>query len=165
MVGVAAVGEDPGVHARVQGLDPTVEALGEPGEVLDRVTGTPCAAMVFAVEPVDTMATPASFRPSASSGRPVLSYTETSARRIGRRASAVSADSRDGDLPIGDGEPLADHPADEVDELGAFGRLDPLGQASTVSSSSTGTATWATMTPVSTPSSTTNRVAPVTLTP
>ncbi len=30
-----AVGEDPGVHLRVQRLDPAVEALGEPGEVLD----------------------------------------------------------------------------------------------------------------------------------
>ena len=30
----AAVGEDPGVHARVQRLDPAVEALGEAGEVL-----------------------------------------------------------------------------------------------------------------------------------
>ncbi len=31
----APVGEDPGVHLRVQGLDPAVEALGEAGEVLD----------------------------------------------------------------------------------------------------------------------------------
>ena len=31
----ATVGEDAGVHARVQGLDPAVEALGEAGEVLD----------------------------------------------------------------------------------------------------------------------------------
>ena len=29
------VGEDPGVHARVQRLDPAVEALGEAGEVGD----------------------------------------------------------------------------------------------------------------------------------
>lgn len=29
------VGEDPGVHARVQGLDPAVQALGEAGELLD----------------------------------------------------------------------------------------------------------------------------------
>ena len=31
----AAVGEDAGVHPRVQRLDPAVEALGEAGEVLD----------------------------------------------------------------------------------------------------------------------------------
>ena len=30
------VGEDPGVDARVQRLDPAVEALGEAGELLDR---------------------------------------------------------------------------------------------------------------------------------
>ena len=35
MLGLAQVGEDPGVHARVQRLDPAVEALGEAGEVLD----------------------------------------------------------------------------------------------------------------------------------
>src|SRR6185312_6226030 len=35
-VGVqASVGEDAGVHLRVQRLDPAVEALGEAGEVLD----------------------------------------------------------------------------------------------------------------------------------
>jgi hypothetical protein len=48
--------------------------------------------MAFAVDPVDTMATPASLRADASSGSPVLSYTETSARRIGRRPSVVSAE-------------------------------------------------------------------------
>ena len=35
VVGQPGVGEDAGVHARVQGLDPAVEALGEPGELLD----------------------------------------------------------------------------------------------------------------------------------
>jgi len=41
-------------------------------------------AMVFAVDPVDTMATPASCRPRASSASPVLSYTLINARRIAR---------------------------------------------------------------------------------
>ena len=35
VVGVAPVGEQPGVHLRVQGLDPAVQALGEAGELLD----------------------------------------------------------------------------------------------------------------------------------
>ena len=33
VVGLAGVGEDPGVHPRVEGLDPALEALGEAGEV------------------------------------------------------------------------------------------------------------------------------------
>ena len=33
--GLPQVGEQPGVHRRVQGLDPAVEALGEPGQLLD----------------------------------------------------------------------------------------------------------------------------------
>ena len=35
VVGLAGVGEDAGVHPRVQRLDPALEALGEAGEVLD----------------------------------------------------------------------------------------------------------------------------------
>jgi hypothetical protein len=35
MVGLAGVGEQPGVHPRVQCLDPALEAFGEAGEVLD----------------------------------------------------------------------------------------------------------------------------------
>ena len=51
------------------------------------VTGTPAAAIVDAVEPVDTSFTPASCRPRANSARLVLSYTEMRARRRGRRSS------------------------------------------------------------------------------
>ena len=36
VLGAAGVGEQPGVHVRVQRLDPAVEALGEAGELLDR---------------------------------------------------------------------------------------------------------------------------------
>jgi hypothetical protein len=36
-------------------------------------TGTPAAAMVDAVEPVETISTPAAWRACASSARPVLS--------------------------------------------------------------------------------------------
>ena len=35
MVGLAGVGEQPGVNHRVEGLDPALEALGEAGELLD----------------------------------------------------------------------------------------------------------------------------------
>ena len=70
----AAVGEDPGVHLRVQGLDPAVEALGEAGELLDlgdRHAQRPRSSA--AEPPVDTSATPASCRPRTSSSSPVLS--------------------------------------------------------------------------------------------
>ena len=40
--------------------------------------------MVFAVDPVETISTPASVSPRASSISPVLSYTLINARRIGR---------------------------------------------------------------------------------
>ena len=43
VVGQAGVGEDAGVDARVQGLDPSVEALGEAGQVLDLGHGQPQA--------------------------------------------------------------------------------------------------------------------------
>ncbi len=62
-------------------------------------------------------------------------------------------------------EALADHPPDLLDELRPLGLLDPLGQLLHVSSSWTGTTHWATIAPVSTPASTTKRVAPATLTP
>ena len=52
VLGTAEVGEDPGVHPRVQGLDPAVEALGEPGEVLDLASpGRRHSAMRAAVLP------------------------------------------------------------------------------------------------------------------
>jgi len=35
VVGVAGVGQDPGVNRGVQGLDPAVHALGKAGEVLN----------------------------------------------------------------------------------------------------------------------------------
>jgi hypothetical protein len=39
VVGLAGVGEDAGVHERVQRLDPALEALGETGELLDARDG------------------------------------------------------------------------------------------------------------------------------
>ncbi len=46
---------------------------GKPVSSSTLVTGTPAAAMRPAVEPVDTIATPASCSAGASSSRPVLS--------------------------------------------------------------------------------------------
>ena len=72
------------------------------------VTGTPAAAIVDAVEPVDTSFTPASCRPRANSARLVLSYTEMRARRRGRRSSffidtnySVASCSVNGGVPRG----------------------------------------------------------------
>ena len=57
----AAVGEDAGVHLRVQRLDPAVEALGEAGEVLDLGDREAERRRSAAAEPpVETSATPAS---------------------------------------------------------------------------------------------------------
>ena len=53
---------------------------GSPSRRSPAVTGTPAAAIVAAVDPVETISTPAACRPCASSSRPVLSYTLTSAR-------------------------------------------------------------------------------------
>ena len=55
---------------------------GKPVTSSTGVTGMPRSRMRAAVEPVDTISTPASCRPRASSSRPVLSYTLISARRI-----------------------------------------------------------------------------------
>ena len=73
VLGLALIGQQPGVHVGVQRLDAAVEHLGEAGDVLDRRHRNTAPAMVFAVEPVETMATPASCRPRASGTRPVLS--------------------------------------------------------------------------------------------
>ena len=59
---------------------------GKPVTSSTAVTGTPASAIRAAVDPVDTSCTPASCSPRASSVRPVLSDTLTSARRTGIRA-------------------------------------------------------------------------------
>ena len=73
VVGLAGVGEDAGVHARVQRLDPSLEALGEPGEVLDLGDRQAQRLDEGGASPVDTRATPASCSPRTRSSRPVLS--------------------------------------------------------------------------------------------
>ena len=66
------VGQQARVHPRVQGLDPAVQALGEPGQLLHPVTGLP-AAVIRAAVPVETISTPAACSPEARSSSPVLS--------------------------------------------------------------------------------------------
>ena len=73
MLGFAGVGEQAGVHARVQRLDPPVEALGEAGELLDGCDGHARVGDPFAVEPVETISTPSACSPVASSSSPALS--------------------------------------------------------------------------------------------
>ena len=61
-------------HVGAVVFHPAVEDLRESGDEFDRVTGMPLPAMVFAVDPVETMVTPASWSPCASGMRPLLSY-------------------------------------------------------------------------------------------
>ena len=60
---------------------------GNPVTSSTRVTGTPASAIRRAVDPVETISTPAACSPVARSSRPALSNTLTRARRIGRRPS------------------------------------------------------------------------------
>src|SRR5947207_5542867 len=123
---------------------------GNPVRSSTRVTAIPSPAIRAAVEPVDTISTSASASARASSSRPLLSYTLTSARRMGRRSSLMRplrsapwphearraepadslADARswDRDLPSGDGPTFAHHAPDVLHQLAALGDLDALGQ-------------------------------------
>src|SRR5262249_41230241 len=122
---------------------------GNPVSSSTAVTGTPAAAIRAAVEPVETIATPAACSPRASSSSPVLSYTDTNARptrlrslitalppstRPGRcgRARALPGSARalsaERHRPLVHRPPGAHHPADHLDEQGALGDLDPLVQ-------------------------------------
>ena len=86
MLRQVAAGEDAAVDARVQRLDPAVQDLGEAGHLADLDHGHAGLAQgALAVPPVETSSTPVAARPAASSTRPVLSCTESSARRIGRK--------------------------------------------------------------------------------
>ena len=158
------------------------------------VTGTPAAWMVFAVEPVETMSTPASCSPRASSSRPVLSYTEIRARLSGTRfRSEVFTDSpgRRGDVWSGaaatvrgtagqrpvqstaavTGAALCGGPAQRARSARQSTSscrsavLMRSCRVSSVSWSSTATATWARIGPASTSATTSCTVAPVSFTP
>jgi hypothetical protein len=79
----AQVGEQAAVDLRVQRLHPAVEHLGDPGDGGDVGDGEARFADGRAVEPVETISTPASASAAARTRRSVLSLTETSARLIG----------------------------------------------------------------------------------
>ena len=130
MRGVEQVGEQAGVHARVQRLDPAAEDLGETGDVLDRGDRHPAAAIRAAVDPVETISTPASCSPRASSSSPVLSYTRDQCAPHRTPAVALLGRLAHGTLTflLGDGPPVAGHPADDVDEQLALDHLDALVQ-------------------------------------
>ena len=53
------------------------------------ITGHPAAAIVIAVDPVETISIPAAVKPRARSANPALSYTDTSALRIWRLPSVL----------------------------------------------------------------------------
>src|SRR5690606_37986304 len=59
---------------------------GKPVRSATSVTGMPSPSMSVADPPVETIATPASCSPRTRSSRPVLTKTEMSARRTGRRS-------------------------------------------------------------------------------
>jgi len=166
VVRVVGVGEDPRVHRRVEGLDPTVETLGEARELLDRGHRNP-------------------LRRNGLRGRPGRHDGDAGVvegrRELGEPGLVVHGDERTPDRapPVGGVgrahgmvtfrsvtvNPSRTMRPTRSTSWGRSAALIRSVRRSTVSSSSTGTATWPTMTPVSMPSSTTKRVAPVTLTP
>src|SRR5690606_26295824 len=169
----ASVGQDPGVHARMQGLDPAVQALRKAGDLLhlgDRHARTG----------------------DLGRGRPGRHDVHTGVvqalREIGQPGLVVHRDQRPPDRPalrvvgvvvsswrIGHDPtvtflPSMRYPSRTIrptvsTSITRSCCLIRSCRLSTSSPGSTGTATWAMIGPVSTPSSTTNRVAPVIRTP
>jgi hypothetical protein len=84
VAGMPAPRQDAAVDARMQRLHATahdLRELGDGGHVGDR---SPASASALAVPPVERISTPSSASLRANSTRPVLSDTESRARRIGR---------------------------------------------------------------------------------
>ena len=70
---LAAVGEDPAVHLRVQRDHAVIEHLGEAGDVGERSsTGMPASAIAVAVPPDDTSSQPSSCKPAGEVDEPGL---------------------------------------------------------------------------------------------
>src|SRR5687767_9101672 len=120
---------------------------GNPVTAATSVTAWPASRIVAAVEPVETISTPAAASASASLSRSVLSLTETSARRIGTRlrsryrdgswlgpamgaprvgsgvSQGVGGSPHGGEVEFSGGDP-----ADDVDQKPALDRLDAIVQ-------------------------------------
>ena len=79
MGGVVEVGEDAGVHRRVQRDDAVAEDRRHAGQVGDIGDGDAGVGDRLAVPPLDTSDQPRSARPRASSTMPDLSYTDSRA--------------------------------------------------------------------------------------
>ena len=79
---VVTAGEQAGVELRVQRLDPPVHDLGKPVKSSIARTVRPAAASACAVPPVETSSMSSAARPLANSTMPVLSDTESTARRM-----------------------------------------------------------------------------------
>src|SRR5690606_4457684 len=108
---------------------------GNPVSFSTFMTGTPAAEIRPAVDPVETISAPASWRRRASSSNPVLSYTLISARLIATRLTgrAPLLIGRTGpalqrDPPASRRPPVAGQPSDDVDQEPALHLLDALVQ-------------------------------------
>ena len=91
VVGLASVGEQTGVHLRVQRLHPAFEALGKTGEVFDLQHRDPGLGQHSGRRSGRHDLHAGGRSPRPSSTMLVLSYTLMSARLIGRRPSVASA--------------------------------------------------------------------------
>ena len=139
---------------------------GKPVTAETSVTGSPASRRARAVPPVLTSSQPRTTRPRPSSTRPVLSWTESSARRgTGMRASATAVSRRVRRAPA----PTVSAPASRAATAAGSSRCSTgwIRSSSEASSSSgrTGTASWATIGPPSSVASTRCTVTPVTATP
>src|SRR5690606_2394635 len=155
----AQVGEQPGVHRRVQRLDPPVQALREGRHVLhpgDRDTGR--GERGRGGTGGDDLHAGGVQGPGQFVQPPLVVHTDQGAPDRSPGHGMVTF------LPVMVQPSRTSRPTTATSWRRSATWMRSV-RVSTVSSSSTGTATWATIGPVSTPASTKNRVAPVTFTP
>ena len=159
------VGQQAGVHLRVQGLDPAVQALREAGHLLDRGDRQAGVGDGPGGRPVETISTPAvdqglrRVRPGRSCRTPRPAPAGSAG--AGLASCHVHGHLSVVDLPRPGGEPVGD-----VHQQVALGDLDPFVQdLHGVVVAPPAPPPGRRITPVSTPASTRNTVAPVILTP
>src|SRR3984893_11339930 len=163
MFGFALIGEQAGMHMRVQGLDPAVEHLREPGDLLDGSDRNTCPCNGFGCR---------------TGGHDVDSGLMQAAGQLGETGLVVDADqcAPDRPAPVIRGHPrVAFRPVQVTPRVASASKTSPSSRRSTTlirscrvassSSSKTGTGCWARIGPVSVPASTRCTVQPVTLTP